>query len=131
MHRCLGCPGSARSGFAAFEVLCSRTLHTARIWRPRRSDPQARIIWSQGRRLWQHEVGGVAIFRKPPEGEDIGTPFGTGWQLGAELLKGVGAEHIRLPVYMRPMSVTPAVFGPFATGPPGEFVDVGELVVQD
>lgn len=96
-----------------------------------RSDPQARIIWSQGRRLWQHEVGGVAIFRKPPEGEDIGTPFGTGWQLGAELLKGVGAEHIRLPVYMRPMSVTPAVFGPFATGPPGEFVDVGELVVQD
>lgn len=86
--------------------------------------PKARIAWNSSRRRWEHLVGyKMALFR--PAGDEPGLPFGDGWFLAAEL----GAfPHV--PKYHRSYDIMTQSFGPFKTGPPGEFVDVGELVTD-
>ncbi|CAE8722921.1 unnamed protein product [Polarella glacialis] len=82
------------------------------------------ISWDQSRRRWQHLVGNKVLFCRA-EGEEFGLPFGDGWLPTAELFSSLYA-----PKYTRAFEIVSKSFGPFKTGPAGEFVDVGELVID-
>eukprot|EP00429_Kryptoperidinium_foliaceum_P102908 CAMPEP_0176255466 /NCGR_PEP_ID=MMETSP0121_2-20121125/37055_1 /TAXON_ID=160619 /ORGANISM="Kryptoperidinium foliaceum, Strain CCMP 1326" /LENGTH=857 /DNA_ID=CAMNT_0017595293 /DNA_START=1 /DNA_END=2574 /DNA_ORIENTATION=+ len=86
----------------------------------------SKIEWCEKRHQWQAVVNRVPCFVKDAvgEGDEAGLPFGSGWRPVAPALAKVPA-----PVFARPHVPMVHTFGPFKTGPPGEFVDVGELVV--
>lgn len=88
----------------------------------------ARIFWSQPRRQWQHMVGDVLACVRD-EGDTPRPPFGAGWRL-APALSAWLEETIAPPTYQRSMTIQKKLFGPYRTGPPGEFVDIGDLFLE-
>lgn len=86
-------------------------------------NPTAIISWNHQRRRWENRVGDKVVFFRPA-GDEPGLPFGDGWLCAAGLEE---CKHV--PKYTRAIQIMTQSFGPFKTGPPGEFVDVGDLVV--
>merc|ERR1711879_323477 len=84
----------------------------------------ASISWSAGRRPWQNCVGDKVVFCWPV-GDVPGLPFGDGWRFVAS----TPSDCLHVPKYTRTFEIVSQSFGPFTTGPPGEFVDVGVLTV--
>lgn len=87
----------------------------------------ARILWYQPRRQWQHLVGDVLACVRD-EDDSPRTPFGAGWRLAPSLSAELG-ERIAPPTYQRPVAIQKKLFGPFRTGPPGDFVEIGDLLL--
>jgi len=83
------------------------------------------ISWDLARRRWLIQVGDEVVFLFTA-GDEPGSPcIEQGWQAASSL-----AENVHPPIVTRASDVMSSKFGPFRTGPPGEFVDVGELVVD-
>lgn len=90
--------------------------------------PSVTIEWLQERRQWHHKLGIDIMFIK--DADDIpASPFGTGWRPGPALGTDAGLIAL-LPTYARPMKVHKYLVGPFKTGAPGQFTDVGTIVVD-
>jgi len=97
-------------------------------------DPTAKIVWCQARRQWHHLINDEPIYIKHEEAVEPKAPFGTGWQLSSSAQSSLARDPKLLsvlspPLYERPVVIEKRIFGAFSTGPPGEFVDVGELLV--
>jgi len=93
--------------------------------RDEKPSPPSTISWDQARRRWLISVGNEVVFLFCA-GDEPGTPCAEdSWQVVPSL-----AEIVHPPIVARATEVMTAKFGPFKTGPPGEFVDVGELVVD-
>jgi len=99
--------------------------HTNRWERKGGYAQKAFISWNQNRRRWENRVEERVVFCKMACGEEPGLPFGDGWSLAHDI-----AKNVPLPRYSRASNIFSQSFGPFRTGPPGEFVDVGELVTD-
>ncbi|CAJ1335602.1 unnamed protein product [Effrenium voratum] len=78
------------------------------------------IEWDERRRRWNHVVSGSVLFCLPSESAES-TPAAEGWQATPQACTRLA------PNYRRSLLVTTETFGPFSTGPPGNFVDIGEL----
>ncbi|CAK0850773.1 unnamed protein product [Prorocentrum cordatum] len=92
--------------------------------------PVVKIIWCQTRHQWRHLVDDLVVFCK--EGSE--SPVGSGWRVAptfqAELVgQSCSTDPIGVPTYSRAVRIEKMTVGPFQTGPPGEFVDVGESLV--
>jgi len=100
-------------------------------------DPQKQPIpitiqWSQERRQWHHKLGERTMFVKDAD-DNSSPPYGEGWRPSADLQSHTSADVTSvaiLPSYERPTKVHKQIVGPFKTGPPGEFVDVGQIIVE-
>jgi len=90
----------------------------------------ASIAWCSSRRQWQTIVDGNPIFVKDVDDDSEGHPFGGAWRPVAAAFPPADMDKIVVPVFERPYVPAVQKFGPFKTGPPGEFVDVGELVIS-
>lgn len=86
----------------------------------------ASIEWDEKRRRWNHSVADRVLFCLPCD-EAIEavetTPAAEGWRATSQ-------TNLPAPCYRRSQLVTTETFGPFSTGPPGNFVDIGELCVR-
>lgn len=89
-----------------------------------RSKAEALIKWVAERKQWQLLYNGKALFAKDAP-EEPGLPYGGTWRPVGDL--GAVAPGIPPPAFAQPCAVAVKVFGPFKTGPPGEFVNVGIL----
>jgi len=90
----------------------------------------SQIAWCTQRHQWQHTVGGRLLFVRTEDAEPPALPFGPGWQAAVSFLPSIlPAKNIAAPTYARAVAIEQRLVGPFRTGPPGEFVDLGELVV--
>jgi len=85
------------------------------------AESKAIVSWNKSRRRWENSVEGKVVFCKPI-GDDTELPFGTGWQVASEF-----SDCPIVPKYTRAVQIMVQSFGPFKTGPPGEFVDIGQL----
>eukprot|EP00931_Biecheleriopsis_adriatica_P086488 TRINITY_DN61151_c0_g1_i1.p1 TRINITY_DN61151_c0_g1~~TRINITY_DN61151_c0_g1_i1.p1 ORF type:complete len:765 (+),score=159.74 TRINITY_DN61151_c0_g1_i1:29-2296(+) len=86
--------------------------------------PLVTILWHLKRRCWHIKVGEKVVFLMRA-GDEPGSPFAEGWEAAADL-----AENVHAPKVTRAFDFLSKSFGPFKTGDPGEFVDVGELVTE-
>jgi hypothetical protein len=97
----------------------------ADVWEMKDSyGPPACISWNQSRRRWENRVEDRLVFYKTA-GDEPGLPFGDGWSRAADI-----PDTVPIPRYARTSTMFSLSFGPFSTGPPGEFVDVGEIVTD-
>jgi len=87
-----------------------------------------RISWNPTRRRWENVVGSKIMFVKSMSDSEPGLPYGGEWHANSVFTGDVLGVHP--PSYEKATVVKTEVKGPFKTGPPGEFVDVGELVVD-
>eukprot|EP00928_Gymnodinium_smaydae_P097681 TRINITY_DN8907_c1_g5_i1.p1 TRINITY_DN8907_c1_g5~~TRINITY_DN8907_c1_g5_i1.p1 ORF type:complete len:842 (+),score=156.39 TRINITY_DN8907_c1_g5_i1:35-2560(+) len=93
--------------------------------------PDVQMLWNEKRRQWQNIVGEQVVFVKDTDGSDTDGPFGGAWRpVAAAFSDASDAEKAYAPGFNRSNYIEKQTFGPFKTGPPGEFVDVGELVVK-
>mmetsp|Transcript_35166 Transcript_35166/g.98740 ORF Transcript_35166/g.98740 Transcript_35166/m.98740 type:complete len:763 (-) Transcript_35166:29-2317(-) len=83
---------------------------------------EGRIAWNEPRRRWESLVDGQVAFTFSP-GDEPGPPFSGGW------VPTPAVGEVFAPKYSRPLDILSQSFGPFKTGDPGQFVDVGEIVV--
>merc|ERR1712190_673204 len=81
-----------------------------------------RIAWNEKRRRWETLVNDEVTYILPT-GDEPGLPFSNGWMLTSN----VGETFT--PQYSRSLDILSHKFGPFKTGEPGQFVDIGELVL--
>eukprot|EP00746_Dinoflagellata_sp_MGD_P033929 gnl/MRDRNA2_/MRDRNA2_181019_c0_seq1.p1 gnl/MRDRNA2_/MRDRNA2_181019_c0~~gnl/MRDRNA2_/MRDRNA2_181019_c0_seq1.p1 ORF type:complete len:415 (+),score=59.81 gnl/MRDRNA2_/MRDRNA2_181019_c0_seq1:96-1247(+) len=88
--------------------------------------PPITIQWCQERRQWHHKLGDRIMFVKDAD-DNPTAPFGEGWRPSSTLQSIAVAI---LPVYERATMLHKQMVGPFKTGPPGEFVDVGQITVE-
>lgn len=83
------------------------------------------ISWNKSRRRWEHVVGKKVVFFKAIGDAEDELPFGQGWLCAPEF-----SDCVVIPKYSRAIQIMTQNFGPFKTGPPGEFVDIGELLTD-
>mmetsp|Transcript_62360 Transcript_62360/g.193267 ORF Transcript_62360/g.193267 Transcript_62360/m.193267 type:complete len:513 (+) Transcript_62360:401-1939(+) len=92
----------------------------------------SKVCWCAARRQWQQTVDGKLIFVRDEPEEPPSLPFGPGWRTASSFTTSLAPlPGIVAPNYARASVVKRHSVGPFRTGPPGEFVDLGELTVSD
>jgi len=98
------------------------------VWYADVVDSKSHVAWIPERRQWQHTIDGKLVFLREAEDESGGPFCEAGWRMAASFAVGLKTP-IPPPIYARPTVVHTQTFGPFKTGPPGKFVDVGVLVL--
>jgi len=95
------------------------------VWLQKWDGKQIKIRWESKRRRWQNLIVSDVTMAEEimfmlQADDDPGLPFSDGW------IPSSGVDSIA-PSYTRSYDIFSSMFGPFKTGEPGKFVDVGEL----
>mmetsp|Transcript_14291 Transcript_14291/g.44703 ORF Transcript_14291/g.44703 Transcript_14291/m.44703 type:complete len:743 (+) Transcript_14291:1-2229(+) len=91
----------------------------------------SKVSWCPQRHQWQHALDGKLVFVRDEPDEPPAPPFGPSWRL-ASSFKSMLAPVLNIapPNYQHASIVKRHSVGPFHTGSPGEFVDLGELAIK-